>query len=164
MAKLTPAQTIGPFFHEGLAWAMGNRSSERPADAVRITGRVLDREGVGVSDALLEVWHPAWPSSGIAGLQRAATDDAGRFAFLLPQVRQGQVHANVTLFARGLLRGVYTRVYLQAADDLAALVLPDAVPAGRRATLMARRRAADPAGYEWDVRLSGANETVFFDL
>jgi protocatechuate 3,4-dioxygenase alpha subunit len=74
------------------------------------------------------------------------------------------VHANVTLFARGLLRGVYTRVYLQAGDDLAALVLPDAVPAGRRATLMARRRAADPAEYEWDVRLSGANETVFFDL
>jgi protocatechuate 3,4-dioxygenase, alpha subunit len=163
MPKLTPAQTIGPFFHDGLAWAIRERD-ERPADAVRVVGRVLDRDGAGVPDALLEVWHPGWPSSGIPGLQRIATDDSGAFAFFLPHPVQAQVHANVTVFARGLLRGLFTRVYLRTDADIAAPVLPESVPAPRRATLLARRHASEPATHEWNVRLSGPDETVFFDL
>jgi protocatechuate 3,4-dioxygenase alpha subunit len=163
MARLTPAQTIGPFFHEGMRWAIRDGATAVPASAVRIAGRVLDREGAGVSDALLEVWQPAWQAGSenpVAGLQRVATDDSGRFAFLLPRPTQKQSHAHVTVFARGLLRGLFTRVYL---GDPESLVLPGSVPAGRRGTLIARPDAAN-AGYEWDVHLSGPDETVFFEL
>jgi protocatechuate 3,4-dioxygenase alpha subunit len=163
MAKLTPAQTIGPFFHEGMRWAIGAAPASAPAGTVRIAGRVLDREGAGVSDAVLEIWRPGWQAGSAdpaAGLQRVATEDDGGFAFLLPSPAGGQIHANVTVFARGLLRGLFTRVYL---GDPQSLALPATVPAARRATLIAR--ADSPGtGYQWDVCLGGPNETVFFDL
>jgi protocatechuate 3,4-dioxygenase alpha subunit len=90
-----------------------------------------------------------------------ATDDEGRFAFFMPKSAARQVHANVTVFARGLLCGLFTRVYLQPTDNPAALDLPAGVPAERRATLMARH--ADD-GYQWDIRLQGEAETVFFEV
>jgi protocatechuate 3,4-dioxygenase alpha subunit len=164
MAKLTPAQTIGPFFHEGLKWAVTAPQAGASATA-SVAGRVLDRDGAAITDALIEIWRPGWPGSGlasIAGLQRIYTDDSGRFTFALPRPAQGQVHANVNVFARGLLRGLFTRVYLHAAADAAAVILPQSVPAARRDTLIAHRTASGE--YEWNICLSGANETVFFDL
>ena len=91
-----------------------------------------------------------------------ATDDEGRFAFAMPRPEKGQVHANVTVFARGLLREVFTRVYLHPADDVAALDLPAGVPQTRRATLVGKRTGPD--AYAWDVRLQGEGETVFFEI
>jgi protocatechuate 3,4-dioxygenase alpha subunit len=167
VAKLTPAQTIGPFFHEGLNWAIERTAEVGSAETVRVAGRVLDRDGKGVSDALLEIWRPGLTAAGrdaIAGLQRVTTDDDGAFVFFLPRPVHGQLHANVTVFARGLLRGLFTRVYVPAGHDAAAVALPEAVPAARRHTLVARRSAADPDRWDWDVRLSGTDETVFFDL
>ena len=73
---------------------------------------------------------------------------------------QGNLGAGKTTLVRGLLRGLFTRVYLSEPESL---VLPGSVPAGRRGTLIARPDAAN-AGYEWDVRLSGPHETVFFEL
>ena len=118
MPALTPSQTIGPFFLEGFRWAL--ELAAPPAAGVRVSGRVLDRDGKGVSDALIEIWQPDWPAQqALAGWQRVATDDEGRFAFAMPKPENGQVHANVTVFARGLLREVFTRVYLHPADDVA---------------------------------------------
>jgi protocatechuate 3,4-dioxygenase alpha subunit len=160
MSQPTPSQTIGPFFIEGLKWAI--ELAVTPSDGVRVHGRVLDRDGMGVSDALLEIWQPGWAGGQpLAGLQRVATDDEGRFAFFMPRPTAGQVHASVTVFARGLLCGVFTRVYLEPQDDLAALAVPGGVPDERRATLMGRR-AGD--GYQWDIRLQGDRETVFFEV
>ena len=71
-------------------------------------------------------------------------------------------HVDVSVFARGLLDRVVTRIYF--ADEEAANA-EDAVlrflPEDRRATLLARR--ADD-GYRLDVRLQGDGETVFFSL
>jgi protocatechuate 3,4-dioxygenase alpha subunit len=70
----------------------------------------------------------------------------------------------VAVFARGLLKQLYTRVYFEgepanAGDPVLALV-----PEERRATLLAR----PVAGWldEWfiQIRLQGEAETVFFDL
>jgi len=161
MPSLTPSQTIGPFFLEGFRWAL--ELAAPPATGVRVTGRVLDRDGKGVSDALIEIWQPDWPGKqALAGWQRVATDDDGRFAFAMPKLQTGQVHANVTVLARGLLREVYTRVYLHPADDIAALDLPEGVPQARRSTLVGRRSGPDV--YNWDVRLQGDGETVFFEI
>lgn len=161
MPSLTPSQTIGPFFINALEWAV-ELTATQPA-SVRVEGRVLDRDGAPVSDALLEIWIPGWnPRQPLAGLQRVATDDGGRFAFAMPKPQGGQVHANVTVFARGLLRELLTRVYLHPADDLAAVNLPSGVPEKRRTTLVGKRVAPDT--YEWSVRLQGEGETVFFEI
>ena len=82
--------------------------------------------------------------------QRAYTNDAGAFQFVLP----AGGYAHVTLFARGLLKHLFTRVYLTERS------VPSHIPVPRRATLVAQ-----PAGEEfrWDVRLRGEGETVFFE-
>ena len=76
MPALTPSQTIGPFFLEGFKWAL--ELAAPPAAGVRVSGRVLDRDGKGVSDALIEIWQPDWRTQqALAGWQRVATDDDG---------------------------------------------------------------------------------------
>jgi protocatechuate 3,4-dioxygenase, alpha subunit len=74
-------------------------------------------------------------------------------------------HILLAVFARGMLLHLYTRIYfdgeaVNAADPVLALV-----PADRRATLIARREAGNgnPV-YHLDIRLRGANETVFFEV
>ena len=59
------------------------------------------------------------------------------------------------MFARGLLRHQWTRVYLSDSGDevLAALEPSD------RETLVARRQGD---GLRFDIRLQGDNATVFF--
>jgi len=161
MPALTPSQTIGPFFIEALKWAA--EPARTSSDGVRVAGRVLDRDGKGVSDALLEIWQPGWNAKlPLAGFQRVATDDEGRFAFVMAKPQSGQVHANVTVFARGLLRELFTRVYLHPSDDVGAVSLPQGVPEKRRASLVGKRTGTDV--YQWDVRLHGEGETVFFEI
>ncbi|MDX6392635.1 MAG: protocatechuate 3,4-dioxygenase, alpha subunit [Streptosporangiaceae bacterium] len=76
-------------------------------------------------------------------------------------------HLDVSVFARGMLDRVVTRIYFpdeqeaNAADPvLAAIADPD-----RRATLVATVEAGGPPGeFRFDIRLQGARETVFFDV
>ena len=89
MAGLTPSQTVGPFFIEGLQWAIDPPDRPLAPGTVRVAGRVLDVDGKAVSDALLEIWQPSAPPAASAGQQRAgfqrvATDDEGRFSFRVP--------------------------------------------------------------------------------
>jgi protocatechuate 3,4-dioxygenase alpha subunit len=74
-------------------------------------------------------------------------------------------HINVGLFARGILKRLFTRIYFagdpaNATDPILALV-----PADRRSTLIATRQpgSGNPI-YRFDVYLQGDNETVFFDV
>ena len=150
MPDLTPSQTIGPFFHSGAGWLV--HVQEPPAGWVRLSGRLWDLNAKPVSDALLEFSLPA--SANVPGgpaLQRQFTDDAGEFHFVMPDAR----FVHVTIFARGLLRHLFTRVYLSEQ------AVPNSVPAARRSTLVAQ---ANGACYRWDIRLRGEDETVFFDL
>jgi len=69
------------------------------------------------------------------------------------------------VFARGMLRHLYTRIYFDGeaangSDPVLALV-----PADRRATLIAQRQGGNGgAVYKFDLRLQGGEETVFFDV
>lgn len=157
MSQPTPSQTIGPFFHEGLKWAV---CADLPAGAARVTGVVSDRDGKPANDAVLEIWQPRWTGSPGGGLQRVFTGEDGRFEFFVPRPGEGQITADVVVFTRGLVSGAFTRVYL-AADD-SQVSVPAAVPPERRATLIATR-VADEC-YAWNIRLQGEGETVFFDL
>jgi protocatechuate 3,4-dioxygenase, alpha subunit len=69
----------------------------------------------------------------------------------------------VSVFARGLLRRLVTRIYFPdepANDSDFALKL---VEPSRRGTLIAKKLAGDVGALEWNVILQGSNETVFFD-
>jgi protocatechuate 3,4-dioxygenase alpha subunit len=172
---LTPAQTVGPFFHPGmLRDGIPAHQIARPGTSgehIRVTGRVLDGEGQPIPDALIEVWqansqgrfqHPAdrrpLPlDAGFIGFGRVGTDEDGRYFF--DTVKPGRVpfradapgaelqapHLSLTVLARGLLHHLLTRVYFSDEPSNAADPILALVPAERRATLIARREDT-PAG------------------
>jgi len=163
----TPPQTIGPFFHIGLDVPGTERLV--PADhpgPVRIEGRVFDGAGDPVDDALIELWDAHGVRFG-----RCATDATGRYHFLAVKPVGGPAagasgeapHLNVSVFARGLLDRLVTRIYFpdEAAANAADPVLSRIAQPGARATLVAR---AEAASLRFDIHLQGEQETVFFAL
>lgn len=168
----TPGQTIGPFFGFALPYA-GGEDLIPPGhpDAIQLTGRVLDGADAPVPDALLEIWQAdaegrIAPRPGslsrdgfeFTGWGRAATDNDGRYRFTT--VRPGAVAGAVpyialAVFARGLLNRLFTRIYLPGTADDRLLA---SLPAERRGTLIA---GGDGRQLHFDVRLQGADETVF---
>lgn len=151
---LTPSQTIGPFFANGLRWAVDATTRAPTAAEVTIDGRLLDADGNPVGDGMLEVWQPAAAVGALGGWQRVPTHPDGQFRFHLDRAT-GQ--ASVIVFARGLLKAARTQVHL-VADRV-----PAAVPVARVNTLLAQP-TEDPARFAWDVRLGGPHETVFFEI
>lgn len=177
----TPNQTVGPFFHIGLAHLYrpdiaGTDASER----LTIQGRVLDGDGNPVNDSLIEIWQAdaqgRYTEATVGqrrfhGYGRVATDENGAFRF--STTKPGRVagpagalqapHLAVAVFMRGLLRHLVTRVYFP--DEQSNLQDPvlKLVPAERRSTLIARKHADGPRSLEWNVILQGRDETVFFD-
>jgi len=193
MAERTPSQTVGPFLHVGLvpkAYGFREVFSATVADPgvpgthVRIEGRVWDGDGNILPDAMVEIWqadhqgryaHPAdgrpLASNSFRGFGRCATDKDGGFRF--DTIKPGTVpgpggatqapHINVGVFSRGILKRLFTRIYFagdpaNVKDPILALV-----PAARRDTLIARPDPKTPSLYRFDIRIQGANETVFFD-
>jgi protocatechuate 3,4-dioxygenase alpha subunit len=113
---------------------------------------------------------PAAPAS-FTGFGRLGTDADGWCTF--ETIRPGRApdgpraaeapHLEVCLFARGLLRHLYTRIYFDDDPANASDPLMSLVPEDRRDTLVAHR-SGDPATWEFVVRLQGVGETVFFDV
>ena len=176
------SQTVGPFFNFALTrdLSLGILASEgADGERIRLVLRVLDGDGVPAPcDALIELWqadargvyaHPLDPRAGEAdpkfrgfGRLETALDGTCAFDTVKPGPVNGAPHINVAIFARGLLKQLYTRVYfdgdpLNPSDPVLALV-----PEERRATLLARKQAAGP--WHMDIRLQGDGETVFFDV
>lgn len=122
----TPSQTIGPFFRHGFEWLTGDEGD------TEVHGRVLDGAGEPVPDAVLELW------SGTT-FSRALTDGDGCYRC----TTTGPV-VDVSIFARGLLQRLVTRIHFDDVDD---------------PTLRAVR---DRDGFRFDVHLQGPGETTFF--
>jgi protocatechuate 3,4-dioxygenase alpha subunit len=184
--RASTSQTIGPFLRIGLEWMVIEDLAPQgvAGERIRIEGRVLDADGKPVNDAAVEIWqansHGKYASpedhqdrpleKGFRGYGRSLTDDAGAFRFRT--IKPGRVagpdgkpqapHLTVTIFMRGLLKQLQTRIYFP--DDPANTDDPvlKLVPAERRATLIATKRG--DGALEWNVVLQGENETVFFDF
>jgi protocatechuate 3,4-dioxygenase alpha subunit len=171
----TPSQTIGPFFAVGLCWADGpDVVAEGTPGAVQLGGRVLDGAGAPVPDALVETWQ-ADPegrfTSGFRGFGRCPTDPEGRWA--IRTVKPGPLpapdggleapHLNVSVFARGLLNRVVTRVYFpdEAAANAADPLLASIADPEACARLVA---VAEGDGLRFDIRLQGEQETPFLAI
>jgi protocatechuate 3,4-dioxygenase, alpha subunit len=159
----TPSQTVGPFFSFALPFPGGAEAATLDSRAIRIEGQLLGGDGAPVPDGLIEIWQGEQ-------FARCRTDSEGAFHALLskpaplggPDASRPAPHLNVTVFARGLLRQLATRIYFpdepQANQDDPVLQL---VEAGRRSTLIAH---ADGGVLHFDIRLQGDRETVFFAL
>ena len=183
----SPSSTIGPFLAIGLTWTDGEYAVPRGTEgAIWLRGRLFDGNGDPVPDAMVETWqadpdgrfdHPDAPAGerrypGFLGLGRCQTvDPPGEYA--IHTLKPGRVadgrgglqapHVDVSIFARGLLDRVVTRIYFgdeeaaNAEDDVLRSLPDDA----SRQTLIARPTAD---GYVLDIRLQGEDETVFFAL
>jgi protocatechuate 3,4-dioxygenase alpha subunit len=172
----TPSQTVGPYLHIALPWADGPYVvPEGTPGAIWVRGRVTDGNDDVVPDGLVETWqadpdgrfdHPDDPRGAVGGFRgfgRCPTGPDGEFAILTlrPGAIEGQApHIDVSVFARGLLDRVVTRIYFADLDNSGDPVL-STVPEERRETLLA---SPTEDGYRFDVRLQGDHETVFFAL
>lgn len=187
--KSLPSQTIGPFFHFGLTKNadLGCLArSDAKGEHIRVCFRLLDGDRAPVSDGMIEIWqtdaagkydhpddpHQSAPDPAFRGFGRLATDQDGRCRFdtvypgRVPDGRGGcqAPHLNVGVFARGLLGRLCTRVYFDGDPALAVDPVLALVPVERRATLLARRDASQPAWWNFNIHLQGEHETVFFDI
>jgi protocatechuate 3,4-dioxygenase alpha subunit len=160
----TPSQTIGPFFHLCLTPYVdpGGLKGQR----IRVVCRILDGDGTPVNDALIEVWQ-ANAAGEYGSFARICTNEDGVSIF--ETVKPGSVqlqapHLNVMIFARGLLKQLYTRIYFDGDSSNASDPVLALVPEDRRGTLMARPSQGDSSVWNFDIRLCADDETVFFDV
>jgi len=182
----TSHQTVGPYLHIGLTWLNTTNIAGKGVAGERVTvqGRLLDGDGAPVSDGLIEIWqanshgkyaHPEDKQKkplerGFRGFGRIPTDAMGGFRF--STIKPGSVpgpggklqapHLVVAVFMRGLLKHLATRLYFPDEPGNVDDPVLKLVPAGRRSTLIARRKGKDVL--EWNVILQGDDETVFFDF
>ncbi len=176
---MTPSQTVGPFYHFGLTKnpALGClATSDTKGERVRLRIRLLDGDSAPVPDGMIELWQADaagnYHGEGFCGFGRLATEADGCCTF--DTVRPGRTpdgrggcqasHISVSVFARGLLSRLCTRVYFAGDPALAEDPVLALVPEERRSTLMAQRDPASPAVWDFEIRLQGDGETVFFDL
>jgi protocatechuate 3,4-dioxygenase alpha subunit len=183
---LTPSQTIGPFYWGTVVSAY--HADLAPAgvagERIEIVLQLHDVQGVIVPDGVFEIWqanshgrynHPDdrrnLPlDAGFEGYGRAGTftDGTSRFTTVKP----GRVpwpagglqapHINVSIFARGVLNRLATRLYFDGDPALAEDPVLKLVEPPRRDTLIAKRD--DKGTWRLPIHLGGPRETVFFDV
>jgi len=103
------------------------------------------------------------------GFGRVPTEGDGSFRF--KTIKPGRVaapdgtlqapHIAVSVFTRGLLRRLVTRIYFPGEPSNAEDFALKLVEAGRRHTLIAKKLRDNKL--EWNLVLQGMDETVFFD-
>jgi protocatechuate 3,4-dioxygenase alpha subunit len=186
--RATTSQTVGPFFKIGLEWLYRDNLAGEGVSGERVTiqGRVFDGDGLPVPDAVLEIWqansHGKYSHTedtqkkllepSFTGYGRVPVSPQGVFRFVTikpgsvpgPHGKEQAPHLAISIFMRGLLKRLVTRMYfpdevLNDSDPILNLVEPS-----RRATLIAKKTAGLPGTLEWNVVLQGTDETVFFDV
>lgn len=183
----TASQTAGPFFHLGCTERASVENLVKPetlGERISLTCRVLDGDSVPINDAMIEIWqanaagkysHPDDPQAkaidpAFQGFGRLATDEDGSCTFktIKPGRVQGNngtlqaAHIDVSVFARGILKRLATRIYFAGDPAMTSDSILALVPTDRRGTLLAREK--QPGEWAFDIYLSGPNETVFFDV
>jgi protocatechuate 3,4-dioxygenase alpha subunit len=176
------SQTAGPYWHlvDFPDWADTTRAGSLPdGERIVLTGRITDGSGAMVSDAMVEIWHanpqgeypdPSAPEGTFQGFGRCATDRDGRYRFVTlkpgPVRGSGNLsqapHVALTIFARGILYHLTTRLYFagEALNETDPVL--NAIDPARRDTVIARETA--PGTWNLDLRLQGDHETVWMEM
>lgn len=158
-------------------------------ERIRVEGRILGGDGKPLRASMLEIWQAnaggRYNSAvddrkeirldrGFTGFGRASADARGKYVF--ETIKPGPVpssgnapqapHINLTLFSANIHSHLYTRLYFSdeaEANEIDPVL--NTVPEQRRDTLVAKRRnTKEGPVYRFDIRLSGSDETVFFDV
>lgn len=186
--ELTPSQTVGPFFHDALLDEDRSKlvDAGHPS-AIKIEGTVYDGAGETVPDAMVEIWqanragrynHPADDRDDLpldlesfSGFGRSGTGEGGKFSFVT--VKPGPVpgpdggmqapHIMVSVFSRGLLKRLVTRIYFPDEEEANAQdpVLSSIEDEGYRNTLIAR---TEGDVLRFDIHFQGDEQTAFFEF
>jgi protocatechuate 3,4-dioxygenase alpha subunit len=184
-----PSQTVGPFFRIGLSGPCAVQriaAADVKGERVKLAVTVFDAEDQPIHDCLIETWqanadgkynHPDDKQEkpldpAFRGFGRQATDQNGVCSFETikpgrvpgPKGTQQAPHLAVSVFSRGMLNRLPTRIYFAGdpaneQDPILALV-----PKERRATLLARPVERERGAWQFTIRFGGAGETVFFDV
>lgn len=154
-------------------------------EVIEIAGYVRDGDRAPVPDAMIEIWQAnaagRYRSADdrredvaidphFVGFGRTSTDDDGiyRFRTIIPGRVPGPgntlqaPHLAVSVFGRGLVKRLATRLYFDGAQGNDSDPILAIVPDDRRDTLIAKRR--DDGVWWLDIVIQGDDETVFFDL
>ncbi|WNH12594.1 protocatechuate 3,4-dioxygenase subunit alpha [Thalassobellus suaedae] len=171
----TPSQTVGPYFAYGLtpeqygynfkSWVDNKMvdPSKNP-NAINIFGKVYDGEGNTINDAMIELWQNDGEKK-LFGRYGTGTDEDNQFSFstIKPKSVDGQApYINVILYMRGQLLHSYTRIYFSDEQELNQTdSVLNSIPNERRDTIIAKKTNI---GYEFNIYMQDANETVFFKI
>jgi protocatechuate 3,4-dioxygenase alpha subunit len=164
--KLIPTgeMTLGPFFPREFAQGVSDITGNlKGAEVIEVSGKITQMDGKPLDNVVVEIWQAdaagRYDNPDFFGWGRAATDANGvyRFRTIKPGAPAGRIaHINFLLLYSGLMRQLQTTMFFELASD----AVLDAVPPDRRPLLVARREGA---GYRFDIRLRGEDETPFFD-
>jgi protocatechuate 3,4-dioxygenase, alpha subunit len=181
--ETTPSQTVGPFFAYGLTakqygydyssiFEASLVDDKISGERVKIIGQLFDGEGNRINDAMVElVQEFEVNGQKIIKMARQGTgpDAENRFIFttVKPNLKKGEMpYINVIVLMRGSLRHLHTRLYFS--DETEANNqdnLLNSIEKARRNTLIAKKfEKNNQVFYEFNIRMQGENETVFFDL
>lgn len=173
MTAATAHQTIGPYWHliEDPNWFDLTRFGAS-GETITVNGTIVDGADQPVADAAVEIWQTSPEASDtFPGFGRTRSDQMGGFHFRT--LKPGPVpgagnamqapHIAITIMARGLLRGLTTRLYFadEPLNDTDPVLSMIEDPAARK-TLIATSRA--PGIWHLDIKLQGENETVFMEI
>ncbi len=183
----TPSQTVGPYLRIGFLSLVVDAIAPvgLPGERVAVHGRMSDGDGKPINDGVLEIWqadatgkyaHPEHGQKTVSahafrGFGRILSNDQGIFQFTT--IKPGPVpgpdgirqapHLAVTIFMRGMLRHLFTRMYFPDDPLNESDPVLQRVPAERRGTLVASA-GAEKSALQWNIVAQGPAETVFFDF
>jgi protocatechuate 3,4-dioxygenase alpha subunit len=173
VAGITPSQTVGPFLHLGLRAGLASPELRTATHDITIEGRLIDGDGRGIPDGVLECWWAAGTEDDgtpKGEFRRVFTGVDGMYSLTAsrpcpvpgPNGESQSPHMAVLILGRGILNRYATRIYFADDPSLERDAILNFVPKDRRSTLMAH--AIAPNHYRFDIVLQGEKETVFFDV
>ncbi len=183
----TSSQTVGPFFAYGLAaqqyqydfpsLVSGDlRKKDLLGQKINVKGQVIDGNDTPIHDALVEIWqadpngnYDTNPNGKFFGFGRMGTGSGDFVGFNFKTYKPGKTapnsapHINITVFARGMLNHLFSRIYFsdEEEENKKDLLLNE-IDTSLRPRLIAEKE--NETEYRFDIYLQGDKETVFFDV
>lgn len=183
----TSSQTVGPFFAYGLAaqqyqydfpsLVSGDlRKKDLLGQKINVKGQVIDGNDTPIHDALVEIWqadpngnYDTNPNGKFFGFGRMGTGSGDFVGFNFKTYKPGKTapnsapHINITVFARGMLNHLFSRIYFsdEEEENKKDLLLNE-IDTSLRSRLIAEKENENE--YRFDIYLQGDKETVFFDI
>ena len=181
----TSSQTVGPFFAYGLtakqyeydfpSLITGNlRKSKIAGIPISIIGKVFDGKGQSLNDAMIEIWHADpegnyrdFDKKDFFGFGRQGTGSEKDNIFKFETYKPGKIskiqspHINFTIFARGMLNHLFTRMYFPDEENQNDFLLEQINSSLHSKLICSKLGEFD---YRFDIFLQGQKESVFLDL